>query len=76
MDMLAGEPPDAEIPLGKYPQVITPDDDPDGTVLVITDYTFAKYLGRLDVTFDNDGRVTDWTGNPILLDSKVEEGNE
>ena len=70
----SGNPPDREVPYGKYPLVVTPDDDPDGTVLVVTDYTFAKYLGRLDVTFDDNGRVVDWSGNPILLNKDVEEG--
>ena len=43
-------------------------------MLVVTDYAYAKYLGRLDVTFDDDGRVTDWAGNPILLNKDIEEG--
>ncbi|XP_072021390.1 5'-nucleotidase-like [Amphiura filiformis] len=74
--LYTGTPPDTaghEVLHGEYPKVITPDHDPYGTVLVVTAYTFAKYLGRLDVTFDNDGRVTQWAGNPILLNSDVEE---
>ncbi|XP_072021463.1 snake venom 5'-nucleotidase-like [Amphiura filiformis] len=60
----------------EYPTVVTPDQDPDGTVLVVTDYTFAKYLGRLDIVFDDLGRVTEWSGNPILLNKEVEEDPE
>ncbi|XP_072037104.1 snake venom 5'-nucleotidase-like [Amphiura filiformis] len=69
-------PPDREVPYGEYPTVVTPDQDPDGTVLVVTDYTFAKYLGRLDIVFDDLGRVTEWSGNPILLNKEVEEDPE
>ncbi len=74
MCLCAGSPPDSEEPYGPYPIVVTPEQDPDGTVLVVTDYTFGKYLGRLDVTFDNNGRLTGWTGNPILLNNDVPEG--
>ena len=60
---------DGDIPLGPYPTVVT---SPGGSpVLVVTDYTLAKYLGRLDVTFDADGKPTSWKGEPILLDAKI-----
>ena len=62
------------MPYGEYPLVVTPDEDPEGNVLVVSDYAYAKYLGRLDVEFDNDGRVVGWGGNPILLDGSVEQG--
>ena len=51
-----------------------PDNDPTANVLVVQDYTFAKYLGRLDVTFDEDGKVTEWSGNPVLLDYSITQG--
>ena len=38
------------------------------------DYAFGKYLGNLVVTFSDDGDVLSWSGNPILLDSSIEEG--
>ena len=31
-------------------------------------------MGHLDVTFDEEGRLMEWDGNPILLDKYVEEG--
>lgn len=74
--LYTGDPPDAEVPYDEYPILVHPDQDPEANVLVITDYTFAKYLGRLDVTFDVDGKITAWQGNPILLDSKVPEDPE
>lgn len=33
------------------------------------------YLGRLDVEFDNEGVVTDWDGDTILLDVSLSEQN-
>jgi 5'-nucleotidase len=54
---------------GPYPVVIS---GPDGKpVLLVSDYAYGKYLGRLDVTFDEDGIATDYAGGPILLDNSV-----
>ncbi|XP_072041639.1 snake venom 5'-nucleotidase-like isoform X2 [Amphiura filiformis] len=68
--------PDVEPILDEYPIVITPDHDPDGTVLIVHGTVYAKYLGRLNVVFDCDGNVTEWYGNPILLDDSVEQDPE
>ena len=68
------EPPGAEIPSGVYPTVVHPDADPTANVLVVQDYKLGKYLGRLDVTFDDEGNVIGWGGNPILMDKDIEEG--
>ena len=51
-----------------------PDADPTTSVLVVQDYKFGMYLGRLDVMFDDDGKVTGWGGNPLLMDKDVAEG--
>lgn len=54
---------------GPYPVAIN---DPDGNpVLLVSDYAYGKYLGRLDVTFDENGVVSAYEGNPILLDNSV-----
>lgn len=59
---------------GPYPVVATaPDGNP---VLVVSDFTWGKYLGRLDVTFDADGVPVEWSGNPITLDASIEEDPE
>lgn len=56
---------------GPYPTVV---DSPSGNpVLLVSDYTWGMYLGRLNVTFDENGVPTEWDGNPILLDSSVEK---
>ena len=35
---------------------------------------FSKYLGYLDVEFDDSGEVVRAAGNPILLDNSVPKG--
>jgi len=57
-----------------YPVVVNaPDGNP---VLLVSDFTRAKYLGRLDVTFDANGVAADYSGNPILLDSSVAQDTD
>ena len=53
--------------------VITPDSNPYAKVLVVQDFAYGKYLGRLKVDFDADGEVTKWSGNPILLDNSIQK---
>lgn len=36
-------------------------------------YAYTKYLGRIEVTFSDDGTITDISGQPILLDAGVAE---
>jgi 5'-nucleotidase / UDP-sugar diphosphatase len=56
-------------PAGSYPTVVqSPDDEP---VLVVTAYQWGTLLGRLDVTFDPDGEVHAYSGNPIYLGREV-----
>ena len=54
---------------GPYPVVVNASDG--NPTLVVTDYCWGKYLGRLDVTFDRQGVVTNYSGNPILLNKSV-----
>ena len=66
-----GKPPSIETPYGPYPMAITPNSNPEGKVLVVQAYAFSKYLGNLKVDFDDNGDLTSWSGNPILLDNSV-----
>lgn len=54
---------------GSYPTVIAGADG--SQTLVVTAGSWAKALGRLDVTFNGEGVVTGYAGEPILLDSSV-----
>lgn len=56
---------------GPYPTLVR---GPDGTdVPIVQAYAYSKYLGKLRVTFDDAGRVTQAQGAPILLDAAVPE---
>lgn len=66
-----GPPPSTETPYGKYPLVIEQGGNPKTKALVVQDFKYGKYLGHLKVQFDDDGHVTSWSGNPILLDSSI-----
>ncbi len=56
-------------PAGPYPTVVnSPAGEP---VLVVTAYQWGNYLGHLDVTFDPDGVISDYAGNPILVGNSV-----
>ncbi|XP_075747786.1 protein 5NUC isoform X1 [Rhipicephalus microplus] len=73
--LYTGEPPAKEDkPEGDYPYVVNRSDG--SQALVVQDYRFGKYLGRLDVTFNSTGHVVGWGGNPILLNASVEEDAE
>lgn len=55
---------DADTP--SYPEMV-------GAVPVAQAYAYSKYLGRLDLTFDDAGNLTAVSGDPILLDASVAE---
>ena len=42
-------------------------------VPIVTAFAYGKYLGELEITFDDDGNVTEVMGAPILLDASVAE---
>ena len=69
---LSGNPPSIEKPEGEYPTVIKQDSGDE--VLVVQAFAYGKYLGFLQVEFDDAGKVTSWAGQPILLDNFVEQG--
>lgn len=64
------QPSDEEID-GPYPVVISQAGGNKG--LVVQDFAFGKYLGYLTLNFTSDGVVISYSGNPILLDSSVNE---
>ena len=56
---------------GPYPTMVK---GPDGhEVPIVQVYAYGKYLGKLDVTFDDDGVVTAASGEPMLLDGSIAE---
>ncbi|XP_033741400.1 snake venom 5'-nucleotidase-like [Pecten maximus] len=67
--LYTGTPPSNDVPEGPYPTVVTKENGEE--TLVVQAYWSGKYLGFIDVTFDDNGRVTEWKGAPILLDKSV-----
>jgi 5'-nucleotidase len=56
---------------GPYPTWRTAPDG--GRVAIVQAYAYGKYLGKLDVTFDDAGNVTAAAGEPIVVDGKIAE---
>lgn len=51
---------------GPYPTMI-------GDTAILSAYAYGKFLGELNVTFDDDGKIIEATGQPILMDASVPE---
>ncbi|XP_070568606.1 snake venom 5'-nucleotidase-like isoform X2 [Ptychodera flava] len=66
-------PEDENIVAGDYPMVMNPGYDPNVTVLLVSAYKWGKYLGHLNVSFDEDGKVVDWTGNTLLMKTSIQQ---
>lgn len=72
--LYTGTPPSKPEPDGVYPIAFATDEN--GYCLVVQDYAFGKYLGFLQVEFDDSGVIKSWNGNPILIDNKFEEDEQ
>ncbi|SHF36355.1 5'-nucleotidase [Loktanella atrilutea] len=57
---------DMEGAKGKYPTMV-------GDTAIVQAYAYGKYLGELNVTFDDDGVITEASGQPLLMDAAVAE---
>jgi len=51
---------------GPYPTMV-------GDTAVVQAYAYGKYLGELSVTFDDNGVITEASGEPLLIDGAVSE---
>ncbi|WP_420558305.1 bifunctional metallophosphatase/5'-nucleotidase [Roseovarius sp.] len=60
---LANDDPDAA---GPYPTMV-------GNTAIVQAYAYGKFLGRLDVVFNDAGEVTSATGSPLIMDAAVAE---
>ncbi len=56
---------------GPYPTWLTSPNG--GRTAIVQAYAYGKYLGRLDVTFDDDGAITEAVGEPLLMDGTIAE---
>ncbi|MBU2359757.1 MAG: 5'-nucleotidase/apyrase family protein [Alphaproteobacteria bacterium] len=57
---------DMEGAKGKYPTMV-------GDTAIVQAYAYGKYLGELNLTFDDAGVITEASGQPILMDGSVAE---
>ena len=51
---------------GPYPTMV-------GDTAIVSAYAYGKFLGELNVTFDEDGKVVEAAGEPIIMDAAVSE---
>ncbi|KJZ20603.1 bifunctional metallophosphatase/5'-nucleotidase [Loktanella sp. S4079] len=54
---------------GSYPTMV-------GDTAIVQAYAYGKFLGELNVTFDDAGVVTEASGAPLLIDGQVAEDAE
>lgn len=52
--------------VGAYPTMV-------GDTAIVSAYAYGKYLGELNVTFNDEGVITEAKGEPILMDGAVAE---
>jgi 5'-nucleotidase len=64
----------ADLVYGPYPARATAADR--SNVLIVSAWEWARVLGRLDVTFDEQGRVKGWSGGPIFINESIAEDAE
>ena len=57
---------DMESAEGPYPTMV-------GDTAIVSAYAYGKFLGELKVTFDDDGKVIEASGAPLLMDAAVVE---
>jgi len=60
---------DDERAVGPYPTMV-------GNTAIVQAYAYGKFLGELNVTFDDDGNLIEASGAPILIDGNVVEDPE
>ena len=56
---------------GPYPTIVRNLDDEE--VFIVTAYRWGEYLGYIDVTYDDTGRVLEYHGGPIHLTNETEQ---
>ena len=57
---------DMEGAVGAYPTMV-------GNTAIVQAYAYGKFLGELNVTFDDDGNILEASGQPVLIDGQVAE---
>lgn len=69
-----GARPDTEDPVGPYPTIV--EQESGRLVPVVQASAYTKYLGKLHITFNSDGEIISYNGNPILLDVTIPQDSQ
>lgn len=69
-----GRAPSTEKPQGSYPFMVKQSSGKQ--VPVVQAYAYTKYMGRLNVTFDENGDLVEASGQPLYLDTSIEEESD
>lgn len=69
-----GTPPDIEKPEDMYPKIIIQKSGK--KVPVVQAYAYTKYMGVLNTTFNSNGDLVNFVGQPILLDHTVPQDQD
>ena len=72
--LYTGDPPSNEEPEGPYPFIVTQPSKK--KVPVVQAYAYTKYLGDLQLSFNDNGDLISWRGNPILLEQSMPEDQD
>ncbi|KAM3965771.1 protein 5NUC-like isoform 1-T1 [Aphomia sociella] len=64
-----GTTPDIENPEGPYPTLVKQRSG--RLVPAVQAYAYTKYLGKLHLTFNSEGELVEFDGNPILLNNNI-----
>ncbi|XP_071113275.1 5'-nucleotidase-like [Haliotis cracherodii] len=72
--LYTGTPPSIEKPVGPYPTIVTQASG--AKVPVVQAYCYSKYIGHIELEFDDEGNVLTWEGKPILLDKDTPQDPE
>jgi 5'-nucleotidase len=59
----------SEDAVGPYPTMV-------GKTAIVQAYAYGKFLGELNVTFDDAGEIVTATGEPLIMDAKVAEDSD
>ncbi|XP_058806758.1 apyrase-like [Phymastichus coffea] len=67
-----GKPPSNEAAYGEYPMVVTQKGN-NRKVLIVHASAYTKYIGDLQIVFNEDGELFRWKGNPIYLERFIKK---
>ncbi|MEM7461466.1 MAG: bifunctional metallophosphatase/5'-nucleotidase [Pseudomonadota bacterium] len=60
---------DSDDAAGPYPTMV-------GDTAIVQAYAYGKFLGELNVTFDDDGKLIEAIGSPIIMNAEVTEDDK